>query len=205
MTSRKKWGLFLLLVLFAVITTSAVLSVRLFLPIQPTQPYFPVAQTRLPQSHWLFGRFQPVFFYPFSRGDSVFLKVAYRSPDTKIRLLDVYVGALKPTPSLAGVAADGKPNQISKISDYWQYLRPGDRISLTYLRTVTPRPGTGAADAILPSAPQGQEVCAKLPAFCLPAQLAESHPDPFWDFAATGTFPIATLFPVIGITTQLLE
>ena len=78
MTDRRKWGLFLLLVLFAVIAASAVLAARLYLPAHPARPYFPVAQTRLPQLHWLFGRFQPVFLYPFTRGDSGFLRVAYR-------------------------------------------------------------------------------------------------------------------------------
>ena len=103
MTIVKKWGLFFLSVFLIAVTASVLLGVRLLVPLRPASPYFPDTQTRLPQLHWLFGRFQPVFLYPFSRGDSGFLRVAYRDPQSKIRFLNVYVGVTKPAPSLLGV------------------------------------------------------------------------------------------------------
>ena len=177
----------LLLALFT--AGSLYLAVRFYLPVSPPQPYFPAVSNRLPQLHWLFGQFQPVFLYPFARGDSGFLRVAYRDPGSQIRLLDVYVGPVRPASSLLGVVINDQPNQISKISDYWRYLRPGTRISLTYLRAVTPRPGTGAGDAVLPSSAQGQEVCARLPALCLLLLLLLLRPGSGrWPNARVGVF-----------------
>ena len=49
----------LLLALFT--AGSLYLAVRFYLPINPQKPYFPAAQNRLSQLHWLFGQFQPGF------------------------------------------------------------------------------------------------------------------------------------------------
>ena len=52
----------------------------------------PPSVSRIPQVNWLLGRFQPVFLYPFTRGGSGFLRVAYRDPAWHIRLMNIYVG-----------------------------------------------------------------------------------------------------------------
>jgi hypothetical protein len=202
MSALKKPGRWLLL-LPAGIIFCACLLVRFCLPLAPARPYFPDSYTRLPQVHWLFARFQPVFLFPFARGDAGFFKVAYRDARQKLRLMDIYVGVLKPAPALVGVSVDGQLRPVVRLSAYWQYFRPGDRVSLTYLRAVTPRPGTPAASAAPPSSDQGRQVCAQLPPLCPPAELAEADPDSYWNLAVTGRFPAQALFPVIGISSVL--
>ena len=75
MPRRRKVTLLLLVIFALLITGFLYLTTRFYLPPSPSKSYFSSAQSRLPQLHWLFGQFQPVFLYPFARGDSGFLKV----------------------------------------------------------------------------------------------------------------------------------
>lgn len=202
MAVRKKTVLLIVLFLGAFFCLCAYLAVRLFLPADPRLPYFPASVSRIPQVNWLLGRFQPVFLYPFSRGGSGFLRVAYRDSARHIRLMNIYVG---PVASLVGVVDGQTAHQVTSLAGYWRYVRPGDRLSLTYLRTSAPRPGTPASSALSPSAPQAVQICAKLPQLCYLAQLAEANPGPYWDFHSSGRFPANALFLVVNINLNLVD
>ena len=58
-------------VLLFLITGCLYLVTQVHLPVSPSQPYFPAVSNRLPQLHWLFGQFQPVFLYPFAGADQI--------------------------------------------------------------------------------------------------------------------------------------
>ena len=71
MSRRAKSAAVLVVILVILSAGCLYLVSSLYLPTTPSSPYFSSIYRRLPQLHWLFGQFQPVFLYPFASANQI--------------------------------------------------------------------------------------------------------------------------------------
>ena len=198
-----------LLALFVIVLGVLVWLITIWvIPKKPVEPYFPDDLGRISEIHWIIGQFQPVYLFAFEKRGDLFLKVAYRDSNRRIKLMDVYLGNINNVNvGLVPLVYDSDPTgiEVAKLADYQNNLKFGQRFLISYLRTVTRRSGTGSADAAGFGELVVTRYCEVMPRVCDAASYVNSGPDSYWNFKDTGVLDRKLKFRPLDIQFSLAK
>jgi len=175
----------MVLAFIVMMVTGVVLGLRLVLPVNPPQLYFPPTEERLGIIHWGIGYFQPVFLRAFMTDGEYFLKVAYRDVNNRIRVMDIYLGtggALAPVKK-----SDGTWKTPYVLSDYQTEFKLGRRIIVSYFRNVIRRGDEEMYKATMsPDVGEAEGYCRENTRYCDLAKYSQEKAQAYWEFKLMG-------------------
>lgn len=105
------------------------------LPINPNDPYLSEIESRIPDTKWTLGFFQPVFLYQYEKDGGMYFKTLHRNSRQKAVIMDVFVGGNLDGDnySLATFVDSDKVRRNINFGSFRYPLKLGSRIKIEYL------------------------------------------------------------------------
>ena len=192
----KKVIILVVVVLFILVSLLlARLAYLSVLPINPNNPYLSGIESKIPDTKWTLGFFQPVFLYQYEKDGGAFFKTLHRNFQKKAVMMDVFVGGNLDGEnySLATFVDEGEVRRNIKFGSFRYTLKPGSRIKIEYLTETNTL-----------SKENREDLCQAAEKLCEAANLEKRMEGAdFVTFSKKGDLESKYQLPVIAIYTKI--